>query len=102
MLHWRPLENRFCTSSAMDWTCTIRLTEAQYRLFSVLWEHRHQAESAEFLTRHAGLASDKPMDVFKVKASNRCDPLYEGPLQAYEQLVSRQRRLGQYRLDWPN
>jgi hypothetical protein len=69
-------------------------------LFAVLWEYRHQAESAEFLMRHAGLASDKTMDIFKVKAANRGDPLYEGPIQAYEQLVSRQRRLGQYRLDW--
>lgn len=76
----------------------IRLTDAQARLFAVLWEHRHQAQSAEFLMRLAGLASEKPMDVFKVKAVNRGDPLYEGPLKAYEQLVSRQRRLGQYRL----
>jgi hypothetical protein len=80
----------------------IRLTEAQARLFAVLWEYRHLAQSAEFLMRHAGLASDKPMDVFKVKAANRGDPLYEGPIHAYEQLVSRQRRLGQYRLDWPS
>jgi hypothetical protein len=50
--------------------------------------------------RHAGLASDKPMDVFKVKAANRGDPLYEGPIHAYEQLVSRQRRLGLYQLTW--
>jgi hypothetical protein len=76
----------------------IQLTEAQSRLFAVLWEYRHQAESAEFLMKHAGLASDKPMDVFKVKSANRGDPLYEGPIQAYEQLVSRQRRLGLYQL----
>jgi hypothetical protein len=37
-------------------------------------------------------------DVFKLKAANRGDPVYEGPLHAYEQLVSRQRRLGLYRL----
>ena len=48
--------------------------------------------------REAGLASDRPMDVFKVKAANRGDPVYEGPRQAYEQLVSRQRRLGLYQL----
>jgi hypothetical protein len=40
------------------------------------------------------------MDVFKLKAANRGDPVYEGPLHAYEQLVSRQRRLGLYRLVW--
>jgi hypothetical protein len=78
----------------------IRLTEAQARLFAVLWEYRHLAQSAEFLMRYAGLASDKPMDIFKVKAANRGDPLYEGPIHAYEQLVSRQRRLGLYQLTW--
>ena len=76
----------------------IRLNEAQARLFATLWNHRHQAQSAEVLMRQAGLASDKPMDVFKVKTANRGDPLYEGPIHAYEQLVSRQRRLGLYQL----
>ena len=76
----------------------VRLTEAQALLFAALWKHRHQAQSAEFLMREAGLDSARPIDVFKVKAANRGDPLYEGPLQAYEQLVGRQRRLGRYRL----
>lgn len=76
----------------------IRLTEAQAKLFATLWTHRNQAQSAELLMRQAGLASEKPMDVFKVKAANRGDPLYEGPLQAYQRLVSRQRRLGLYQL----
>lgn len=78
----------------------IRLTEAQAKLFGALWEHRHQAQPGELLMRQAGLASEKPMDVFKIKATNRGDPLYEGPLQAYECLVSRQRRLGLYQLVW--
>ena len=78
----------------------IRLTEAQARLFAALWKHRNQAQPAEFLMRAAGLSSEKPMDVFKIKAANRGDPLYLGPLQAYEQLVSRQRRLGLYQLAW--
>lgn len=76
----------------------IRLTEAQARLFEVLWEHRNQAQAAELLMRQAGLASEKPMDVFKLKASNRGDAKYEGPLHAYERLVIRQRRHGLYRL----
>jgi hypothetical protein len=50
--------------------------------------------------RAAGLDSEKPMDVFKLKTANRGDPVYEGPLHAYEQLVSRQRRLGLYQLAW--
>ena len=76
----------------------IRLTKAQARLFAVLWDHRHQAQSAELLMRQAGLASEKPMDVFKLKTSNRGDPQYEGPLHAYEKLVIRQQRHGLYRL----
>lgn len=76
----------------------IRLTEAQARLFAVLWDHRNQAQSAEFLMTQAGLASEKPMDVFKLKVFNRGDPKYEGPLHAYERLVIRQRRYGLYRL----
>ena len=76
----------------------IRLTKAQARLFAVLWDHRHQAQSAELLMRQAGLASEKPMDVFKLKTSNRGDPKYEGPLHAYEKLVIRQQRHGLYRL----
>lgn len=78
----------------------IRLTAAQARVFATLWEHRDRAQSSEFIMRAAGLDSEKPMDVFKVKAANRDDPIYEGPLWAYNQLVVRQRRLGQYRLAW--
>jgi hypothetical protein len=76
----------------------IRLTDAQARLFASLWEYRHQLQSAEFLMQQAGLASEKPMDVFKLKTSNRGDPKYEGPLHAYEKLVIRQQRHGLYRL----
>ncbi|MDI9234693.1 hypothetical protein [Limnohabitans lacus] len=78
----------------------IRLTEAQTRVFAALWEHRDRAQSSKFIMRAARLDSEKPMDVFKVKAANRDDPTYEGPRWAYNQLVVRQRRLGQYRLAW--
>ncbi len=50
--------------------------------------------------RESGLASDRPLDLFKIKATNRGDPAYEGPLHAYERLVVRQRRLGLYQLAW--
>ena len=76
----------------------IHLTEAQAHLFAALWKNRHQAKSAEFLMREAGLASERPIDVFKLKASNRGDHRYEGPLHAYEKLVIRQRRQGLYLL----
>jgi hypothetical protein len=78
----------------------IRLSGAQSRLFAVLWKHRHQAQTAELLMREAGLASDRPLDLFKIKAANRGDSAYEGPLHAYERLVVRQRRLWLYQLVW--
>nr|WP_315228583.1 hypothetical protein [uncultured Limnohabitans sp.] len=94
-----PFSDDFLWVHLNDWSHgPIRLTEAQARLFAVLWEHRHQAQSAEFLMTQASLASEKPMDIFKLKASNRDDPKYEGPLHAYERLVIRQRRHGLYRL----
>ena len=96
-----PFSDDFLWVHLDDWPHgPIRLSEAQARLFAALWKHRNQAQSAEFLMRAAGLSSEKPMDVFKIKATNRGDPMYLGPLQAYEQLVSRQRRLGLYQLAW--
>lgn len=50
------------------------------------------------LMKEAGLASERPMDIFKLKKPNRGIPQYEGPLHAYEKLVVRQRRYGRYRL----
>lgn len=76
----------------------IRLTGAQAQLFGALWRNRHKAQPAEVLMRDAGLTSERPIDVFKVKAANKGDPAYEGPLQAYERLVVRQKRLGLYQL----
>jgi len=96
-----PFSSDFAWVHLADWPYgPIRLTEAQARLFGTLWNHRHQAQSAEVLMRQAGLASEKPMDIFKIKAANRGSPLYEGPLKAYEQLIRRQRRLGLYQLAW--
>ena len=94
-----PFSQDFTWVHLDDWPHgPVRLTDAQARVFTVLWEHRHHALSAEFLMRRAGLASEKPMDVFKLKASNRGDPEYEGPLRVYEKLVVRQRRQGLYYL----
>jgi hypothetical protein len=78
----------------------IRLTAAQAQLFAVLWRQRAEAQSAEFLMRQASLSSDRPIDLFKIKRTNRGDLAYEGPLHAYERLVVRQRRLGLYQLIW--
>lgn len=78
----------------------IHLTEAQAQLFAALWKHRNQPQSAEFLMREVGLGSERPIDVFKLKTSNRGDPRYEGPLQVYKTLVIRQQRHGLYNLSY--
>jgi hypothetical protein len=44
----------------------------------------------------AGLSSDKPIDVFKVKTKNKGNPKYEAPLRAYKALVKTNRRAGTY------
>ena len=92
-----PFSEDFAWVHLDDWPHgPIRLTEAQAKLFAALWKHRHLAQSAEFLMREAGLGSERPIDIFKLKTSNRGDPRYEGPLLAYEKLVARQRRQGLY------
>jgi len=59
-----------------DWQYwPIRLTKAQASLFATFWNHRYQAQSAEVLMRQASLASEKHMDVLKIKAANLGDPL---------------------------
>jgi hypothetical protein len=95
-----PFSEDFMWVHLADWPHgPIRLTDAQGHLFAVLWKHRHQAQSAELLMREAGLSSERPIDVFKLKASNRGDPRYEGPMQVYKTLVIRQQRHGLYRLN---
>lgn len=94
-----PFSEDFVWVHLEDWPHgPIRLTDAQSHLFAALWKHRNQAQSADFLMREAGLNSERPIDVFKLKVSNRDDPLYEGPMYVYEKLVMRQRRQGLYRL----
>jgi hypothetical protein len=76
----------------------VRLSAAQAAIFSVLWRYKGQPQSAEAIMSKAHLSSDKLIDVFKVKTSNKGDPLYEGPMYAYQSLVVRSRRLGMYSL----
>jgi hypothetical protein len=94
-----PFSDDFIWVHLEDWPHgPIRLTEAQAHLFASFWKHRYKAQSAEFLMREAGSNSERPMDLFKLKARNRGNPKYEGPLYVYEKLVIRQRRQGLYRL----
>jgi hypothetical protein len=94
-----PFSETFEWVHISDWSSEpIQLTAAQAAIFKVLWRYQGQPQSAETIMSKANLASDKLIDVFKVKATNKGDPLYEGPLYAYDKLVVRNRRLGMYSL----
>jgi hypothetical protein len=74
----------------------IRLTEAQAAVFEALWSFKGEPRTADQIMRRAGLNSDKPIDVFKVKARDKGKPEAEGPLFAYRALVVVQGRQGLY------
>lgn len=75
----------------------ILLSDAQAAVFRVLYQAGREL-SAEDVMRKAGLASEKPGDVFKVKSKNKGDPKYEGPSAAFRAFVSVNQRLGVYLL----
>jgi len=51
---------------------------------------------AERIMERAGLDSDKPIDVFKVKSRDKGKPGVDRPLIAYRKLVNTQKRQGLY------
>lgn len=80
-----------------DWPHgVIWLTDAQAAIFKALWLARGKCLAAEEIMRLAGLSSEKPGDLFKVKACNKGEPEYEGPLHAYRALVITHRQRGTY------
>lgn len=74
----------------------IELSAAQAAVFKALWEFGGQPQEAHFVMSRAGLASDKPVDVFKVKAQHKGNERYERPLRAYRALVQTNQRAGTY------
>ncbi len=74
----------------------VLLSEAQAAIFKALWHFRGKPETAEVIMTKAGLDSLKPVDIFKVKTSNKGDPRYERPNLAYDTLVHTRRREGLY------
>ena len=74
----------------------IALSDGQAAVFAALWHFASQAQEAHTIMARAGLTSDKPIDVFKVKSENKGDPKYERPLRAYKLLVQTNRRAGTY------
>jgi len=74
----------------------IRLTEAQAAVFKALWSFRGEPMTGERIMQRAGLKSDKPIDVFKVKGRDKGKPEPERRLAAYGALVVTQQRQGLY------
>lgn len=74
----------------------IALSKAQAAVFAVLWNFQGQSQDAHTIMSKSGYESDKPIDVFKVKAKNKGDPKYERQEQAYKALVKTNQRAGTY------
>ncbi|PUE20422.1 hypothetical protein B9Z38_16635 [Limnohabitans sp. MMS-10A-160] len=74
----------------------INLTEAQASVFQSLWSFKGEPMRAERIMERAGLDSDKPIDVFKVKSRDKGKPGVDRPLIAYRKLVNTQKRQGLY------
>ena len=74
----------------------IHCSEGQAAIFKALWSFHGKPAKAEQIMQRAGLKSDKPIDLFKVKSQDKGKPEAEGPLFAYRRLVTTQQRLGLY------
>jgi hypothetical protein len=74
----------------------INLTEAQASVFESLWSFKGEPMRAERIMERAGLNSDKPIDVFKVKARDKGKLGADRPLMAYRELVVTVQRQGLY------
>ncbi len=98
---WAPVHGPFSADFSWvilsDWPHgPIRCTEGQAAIFSALWSFKGVKVDGERVMLKAGQESDKPIDLFKVKAANKGKPEYEGPLHAYRALVESNRRQGVY------
>ncbi len=98
---WRPVHGPFSASfkwvTLDDWPHgPIRCTDGQAAVFKALWSVSGTKVSGERVMTRAGQKSDKPNDLFKVKAENKGKLGYEGPLHAYRSLVKSTQRPGEY------
>lgn len=74
----------------------ICLSEGQAAVFEALWHFKAVPHVAERIMSRAGLDSDKPSDIFKIKKQNKGNPKYEGPHHVYTTLVITDQRAGTY------
>jgi len=92
-----PFSADFRWVTLPDWPHgPIRCTEGQAAVFEALWSLKGVEVHGERVMQCAGQSSDKPMDLFKVKAKYKGKPEYEGPLFAYRALVRSRRLEGLY------
>ena len=74
----------------------IQFTDGQAKVFESLWSFKGEATTAERIMQRAGLGSDKPIDVFKIKAKDKGKPEPAAQRAAYGALVVTQKRAGLY------
>ena len=74
----------------------IQLTKGQAKVFESLWSFKGEDTTAERIMQRAGLSSDKPSDLFKIKPKDRGKPGPAAQHAAYRALVQAQQRAGLY------
>ena len=74
----------------------IQFTQGQAKVFEALWSFKGVEMDGERVMQRADQKSDKPIDLFKIKAKNKGSPLHEARLAAYGALVVTQQRAGLY------
>ena len=74
----------------------IHCSEGQAAVFRALWGFKGQKVKAEAIMSRAGLRSDKPSDLFKVRPRDKGKAQYEDHHHAYEVLVECHKREGLY------
>ena len=74
----------------------IQFTQGQAKVFEALWSFKGVEMDGERIMQRAGQKSDKPIDLFKIKAKDKDKPLHQARLAAYGALVITQQRAGLY------
>lgn len=74
----------------------IQFTDGQAEVFKALWAFKGVEVDGEQVMKRARLDSDKPIDLFKIKAKDKNKPGPAARLAAYGALVVTQQRAGLY------
>ena len=69
----------------------VLLSDAQAAIFKALWHFQGKPETGEAIMIKAQSNSDRPGDLFKIKAQNKGDPRYERQKLAFDTLVMRKK-----------